>query len=129
MLWVLSSQKISFINKSVIVDDSKPVNLKKKAHGCFMIIAWVLFASTGIILARYYKFIFKEQKLFNSKFWFTLHYVLMILATMITLISFLIILSDLNWKWKSDKKSLEFAHSIFGIIAITFSIIQVLALV
>lgn len=26
---------------------------KKKAHGCLMIIAWIFFASTGIILSRY----------------------------------------------------------------------------
>jgi hypothetical protein len=26
---------------------------KRKAHGCLMVVAWILLASTGILLARY----------------------------------------------------------------------------
>lgn len=89
-----------------------------------MVIAWVLLATTGILAARYYKYIFPDVKLCKIDFWFHIHRPLMILVPVISLISFIVILSQLNWNWVSSSSSIGLAHSIFGIFTITLSIIQ-----
>ena len=50
----------------------------------------------------------------------------MISVPIVTMISFLVILSDLKWKWveTEDKKPI-YAHSIVGIITLAFSFVQV----
>jgi hypothetical protein len=54
-----------------------------------------------------------------------MHRPLMVLTTVLSIIGFFVILSDLNWKWVSQVNKVNFAHSIFGIFAISLSIIQV----
>ena len=52
----------------------------------------------------------------------------MILVTIITFTSFIVILSDMNWKWiiASNNTSVVFTHSIFGIITVSLTILQVI---
>jgi hypothetical protein len=54
-----------------------------------------------------------------------MHRPLMILTTLLSIAGFCVILSDLNWKWVSTINKVNFAHSLFGIFAISLSIIQV----
>ena len=91
-----------------------------------MVIAWLFFASTGILFARYYKFIFPEVKFNGVAFWFFVHRIFMIIVPTISVVSFIIILDQLKWRWVSNEKTIEFTHSIFGILAICFSVIQVI---
>ena len=49
----------------------------------------------------------------------------MISVPIISVTAFIVILADLEWKWVGQTLSLNFAHSILGIITIGFSIIQV----
>ena len=98
---------------------------KAKAHGCLMVIAWILFASTGILVARYYKHLLPSKMYCGVKFWFVLHRPIMISVPVLSLIAFLVILSDLDWQWVETSEQLNFAHSIFGIVTISLSIIQV----
>ena len=111
-----------------------------------MVIAWMFFASTGILFARfqlnsirlyclifkifkyfhrYYKYLLPNTKLCGVKFWFVVHRPAMICVPIISIISFLIILSDENWTWIPLDEPAVFAHSIFGIVAIGFSFFQV----
>lgn len=60
------------------------------------------------------------------QFWFFVHRPLMISVPIISLIAFLVILSDLKWKWVDSTEQPHFAHSIIGIITISFSFIQVI---
>ena len=100
--------------------------LKPKVHGCLMIFAWLLCASTGILFARYYKFIFPKKQLLGVEFWFFVHRTLMISVPIITLSAFLVILSDLNWKWIAiESGNPVFLHSIIGITTLSFSFVQV----
>ncbi len=66
-----------------------------------------------------------ETKYFNFEFWFLIHLILMIATPVLAFISFLVILSDLNWNWIDQTSSIDFAHSILGICTVSFSILQV----
>jgi hypothetical protein len=90
-----------------------------------MIIAWMVFASTGIIIARYYKFILPNAKPCDVQFWFFLHRPLMVCVPIISVAAFIIILANLDWTWVETENTIMFAHSIFGIVAIGLSLIQV----
>jgi hypothetical protein len=39
--------------------------------GIMMIAAWILCASIGVVVARYYKPVWLEEKLLGEKVWFT----------------------------------------------------------
>lgn len=101
-------------------DDRKAV-----AHGCIMIIAWILFSSIGMLLARYYKDFYKTRRLCRTRIWFAFHRPLMITTFLLTLIAFIIILSDQNWHWIDKDETLEFIHSLFGITAICLAFLQI----
>ncbi len=86
----------------------------------------MMFASTGILVARYFKFMLPDVKLCKIKFWFLLHRPLMVCVTLISIASFIIILWGVEWKWVDPDESVIFAHSIFGIVTIGLAIIQVI---
>ncbi|CAF0731318.1 unnamed protein product [Brachionus calyciflorus] len=113
---------LSTMNKTNSIQ-SKPL-AKQKAHANLMIIAWIFLASSGIIIARYYDYIFKNINWFKIKFSKMLHILLMIFVPILSIISFFVILSDNNWKWVERNAGLKFAHSIVGIIAVSLSVIQ-----
>jgi len=98
---------------------------KAKAHAIIMAFSWMLFASTGIIIARYFKFMLPEKKLLGTKIWFTIHRPLMVFTCTLSIIALLIILAYLDWKWIKTSEPVNFAHSIFGIVTISLSFFQV----
>ena len=63
----------------------------------------------------------------DVKLWFNIHRILMILLQSVTITGFFVILFDSHWKWiKYSKENLvNFLHSIFGIVLIGFSVVQV----
>jgi uncharacterized membrane protein len=63
-------------------------------------------------------------KIINMPIWFNVHRTFMILVPVISIISFLVILSFEQWSWVDQSNQLNFAHSIIGMITIGFSIIQ-----
>lgn len=98
---------------------------KKKAHGCLMVIAWMLFASTGIFIARYYKFLLPTKKVCGGQVWFALHRPIMVSVLLLSIISLIVILADQEWKWIETTETLNFTHSIFGMAAIGLAFLQV----
>lgn len=91
-----------------------------------MIFAWMMLASTGIVFARYYKFIFPDFKPFKLPVWFVVHRTFMMLVPIVTITGFIVILADQDWTWLDQSIALNFAHSIIGIITLSFSVIQML---
>ena len=91
-----------------------------------IVFAWLFCASTGILFARYYKYIFPNVKLMNVQFWFFIHKPLMISVPIVSIIAFIIILSQLKWTWVDSTNQAAFAHSIIGILTISFSFLQVI---
>ncbi|CAF1221499.1 unnamed protein product [Adineta steineri] len=103
--------------------DSAQSNLMK-AHGIIMIFTWILFVSTGIILARYFKQTWPNKKLCGHPIWFAVHRALMPCTALLTIIAFILILVYEKGKWIEKDEQPEFAHSIVGILVICFVIIQ-----
>jgi hypothetical protein len=95
-----------------------------KAHGIIMIFTWILFVSTGILIARYFKPSWPEHKIFGKPIWFAAHRTLMTSVAILTIIAFILILVFENGKWVSQTTQPDFAHSIVGIIVISFTVIQ-----
>ena len=97
-----------------------------------MVLAWLLFASTGIIISRYYKKSFWDIRIFGKDLWFVLHRPLMTFATILTLIAFIVILSQFKWLWvvaswgTSSFSYTETTHSIVGMFVIGLSFFQVI---
>ena len=95
---------------------------------CLMIFAWLFCVSTGIILARYYKFILPSIKIQKMMFWFQAHRALMIFTPICSIAGFLVMLAELDWKWVPITSKVSFAHSIMGMVVIGLSFIQVIFL-
>lgn len=98
---------------------------KTKTHGSMMAIAWMLFAAVGIHVARYNKSLLPGKKLCGVQIWFSIHRPIMMSAGLFSVIAFLVILAEADWKWIPVSESAAFAHSIFGIVCIGLAIIQV----
>jgi hypothetical protein len=62
-----------------------------KAHGCLMIIAWMMSASLAIIMARYYKPMWPNDRMCGHRIWFAVHRGCMIVAMVCTIIGFILI--------------------------------------
>ncbi|XP_036410734.1 putative ferric-chelate reductase 1 [Megalops cyprinoides] len=61
-----------------------------KFHGAFMLIAWVTAASTGVLIARYFKPDWQDQTIFGQKVWFQVHRGVMTLAVLLTCAGFVL---------------------------------------
>ncbi|CAF4085300.1 unnamed protein product [Adineta steineri] len=95
-----------------------------KAHGIIMIFAWIVLVSTGILTARYFKKSWSTRKICGKAVWFAIHRTLMTSVAILTLIAFILILVYKKGQWISQKNQREFAHSIVGILVISFAVIQ-----
>jgi len=95
-----------------------------KAHGIIMIFTWILFVSTGILVARYFKPLWPNRKICGKLIWFAVHRAIMMSVAILTIIAFILILVYKQGTWISRLDQREFAHSIIGIIIISFTVIQ-----
>lgn len=89
-----------------------------------MLFAWILFVSTGILIAQFFKKAWPDQKICGKPIWFAMHRAMMLCAATFTITGFILILVYKKGKWVSVDGPIQFAHSIFGIIVISFAIIQ-----
>jgi hypothetical protein len=111
-----------------------------------MIVAWLVLSSVGIFTSRnleinhviksykinliwliqgYYKYIFPKVKIFDVQFWFVAHRSLMVSTLLVSLGSFVVILYHMGWTWITPAFTINFAHSIVGIITIGLTFFQV----
>jgi hypothetical protein len=100
-----------------------------QSHGLIMILAWMLFGSTGILFARYgrsFRFGARRQ-LLGKAAWFQIHRLLLSLTPLLTLVGFLLILVRAGGQWVNPQTSdlRLFAHSILGGIIVCCVIIQI----
>ncbi|CAF3698702.1 unnamed protein product [Rotaria sp. Silwood1] len=99
------------------------------AHGTVMVFAWMIFAPTGILIARYGRLlhISVRRKLLGETIWFQVHRLALSLAALTTLLGFFLILVEAQSTWvdiNSDGQLL-YAHSILGVLIVCFAITQV----
>jgi hypothetical protein len=93
--------------------------------GSIMIVAWLLLATNGIIFARYYKHLLPKTKPCGIQIWFHLHRTLMVSVLVLNIAGLIVILFDLNWNWVNPDRKVEFTHSIFGILVVILTVVQV----
>lgn len=93
-----------------------------KAHGIIMTVVWVLLASTGVFLARYFKSTWAKHSLCGERVWFALHRLSMSLTTVLTLLGFIFIFKHKKGTWVDDDQSSK--HAILGAIVTVLSFIQ-----
>ncbi|CAF1575699.1 unnamed protein product, partial [Adineta steineri] len=72
-----------------------------QAHGMVMILAWMVFASTGILFARYGRSLKlgSRRQLLGKAVWFQIHRFLLSLTPILTLLGFLLILVHAGGQW------------------------------
>ncbi|XP_064625393.1 ferric-chelate reductase 1-like [Lineus longissimus] len=95
-----------------------------KAHGCLMVLAWVFFASFGMLSARYYKTMWPNAGLCSEKVWFAVHRFCMSSAVILTCIAFILIFV-MNEGYSYGLEGLPHkAHPILGIIVTILCILN-----
>ncbi len=76
---------------------------------------------------RYNKGFLPDTKICGIQIWFHIHRPAMIFSLIFTVVAFFLILDYLKWKWVENTKATEYtyAHSIMGILCVTFTFVQV----
>jgi hypothetical protein len=97
------------------------------AHGTVMVIAWMMFASTGILFARYGRLLHvnRRVKILGELIWFQIHRLALCIAAIATLLGFFLILAQAEGQWTDNDNGRLFAHSICGVIIVCCAQIQV----
>jgi len=99
------------------------------AHGTVMVFAWMVFAPTGIFIARYGRFLHigTRRKLLGDSIWFQVHRLALALAAIATLLGFFLILVETQSTWVdlNSDGSMLYAHSIMGVLIVCFATIQI----
>ena len=99
-----------------------------QAHALVMILAWMTFSSTGILVARYGRSfrVGTQRQILGKAFWFQIHRLLLSLTPLLTFLGFYFIVVRSAGRWSNPQISLNgFIHSIFGIVTIFDSVIQI----
>ncbi|CAM4874460.1 unnamed protein product [Rotaria socialis] len=96
------------------------------AHGTVMIFAWMVFASTAILFARYGRAIRfgSKDKFLGEKNWFQIHRLLACLTSVTTLLGFFLILVQTNAEWVRVDEGQTFVHSVLGGIIVCCALWQ-----
>jgi len=115
-----SEAKINFASSIYVPTSSR--SWLVKVHAILGIIAWIFLGSIGILLARYYKPMWPNHVMASFRVWFSFHRPIMIFVTLLTLLSFLFALIELEWEWSVDGN--ELTHMILGLIVIVCSLIN-----
>jgi hypothetical protein len=99
------------------------------AHGTVMILAWMVFGSTGLLFARYGRVLrFRNQRqLLGRSIWFQTHRFLLSISSLLTLTGFFFIIVHRRGQWVNPITNgiPLFTHSIFGGIAVCCVILQI----
>ncbi|RNA19586.1 ferric-chelate reductase 1 [Brachionus plicatilis] len=119
-LYQPSESQVEFASNIYVT--TSPRSWLVKVHAILGIIAWVFLGSIGILLARYYKPLWPNQVLNSFRVWFSFHRSIMIFVTLLSLLSLLFALVELNWNWSSNGN--DYLHSILGVIVIICSCIN-----
>lgn len=95
-----------------------------RVHGIIMIFTWILVASTGVIVARYFRGAWANVILFGKPAWFTSHRLVMSIVAILTMLGFLFVLVFLGGTWVDKGPTRQYAHSITGVIVISIAFFQ-----
>nr|CAH0100345.1 unnamed protein product [Daphnia galeata] len=117
-----SSLALTVTNALCIQYFTEPSRVLKQLHGSFMVIAWLMAASTGLLMPRYMKKTWVGKQFMKKDLWFVYHRGLMVLAWTLTVAGFIIIFVDVGG-WVSESVS-ENPHPLIGCITTVLAFIQ-----
>ncbi|XP_072024044.1 putative ferric-chelate reductase 1 isoform X2 [Amphiura filiformis] len=116
-----SPEQFSFTDFEDAVGGMEGLPLQK-SHGSLMVIAWVGFASVGIVMARFFKPMWPDTKICGVAVWFALHRTFMVMTFLCTVAAFIIIFIHTGYYFTPDEGLPRFLHALFGTI-VTFCVI------
>lgn len=90
-----------------------------RLHAAFMLLAWIGTASTGILLARYFKQTWVGSSLCGKDQWFMWHRTFMVLTWALTVAGFIIIFVEIGG-WSGEQNP----HAILGTVTTVLCFIQ-----
>lgn len=112
-----SESSIEFADKIYVSNTSTSArSWLIKVHAILGIIAWIFLGSIGILLARYFKPLWPNRVVYSFRVWFSLHRPMMVFVCLLTLLSLLFALIEMEWKFSADGNAL--VHSILGLIVV-----------
>ncbi|KAG9468441.1 hypothetical protein GDO78_022726 [Eleutherodactylus coqui] len=114
---LISSTKVD-LTSFVTVGTQSGISSAVIGHGALMLIAWMTTGSIGMIMARYMKNAAGKPFLGKAA-WFQVHFYLMILTVILTLIAFIMVFASIA-AWRSVKGP----HPVLGCIVMTLSFLQ-----
>ncbi|XP_076441080.1 putative ferric-chelate reductase 1 [Babylonia areolata] len=120
---LVSTQSASLLDFTVDIGVS-PASVFIKAHGSLMIVAWIFAASIGIIMARYFKDVWKDSACCGQKIWFQIHRACMVTAFLATAAAFIIIFVEVGGYSDIQGENYKKAHPILGIIVTALTVIN-----
>lgn len=112
-----ASEAVSLSDTSEIGGRS---NILYRLHGAFMVIAWIGCASTGILLARYFKQTWVGSQICGKDQWFAWHRIIMATAWTLTCAAFIIIFVQIQG-WYGETSN---PHGIIGCITMVLAFVQ-----
>jgi hypothetical protein len=119
---IVSGSSINFTAGGASTQSALTYTLAK-AHGCLMILAWVLFASIGIVMARYYKDMWPNNSIIGEKVWFILHVSCQIMCFLCVTSAFILIFCQIGG-YSNSLQDPYTAHPILGIITFSLAFIN-----
>lgn len=118
----ISSSSVVLTNALCIMYFKEASRVLKQLHGSFMVIAWLMAASAGVLMPRYMKKTWVGKQFMKKDLWFVFHQGLMVLAWCLTVVGFIIIFVDVGG-WVSESVS-ENPHPLIGCITTVLAFIQ-----
>ncbi|KAH9491836.1 DOMON domain-containing protein frrs1L [Bulinus truncatus] len=120
--YFISDSSTSAASYKTITSQNSDNNGLVKTHGCLMVVAWILLASIGTVVARFYKPVLNGT-LISQKVWFQLHRSSMVLVLCVTAAAFIIIfVKEKEWSKLEGEESYLRGHPIMGVIVMILTI-------
>ena len=119
---MVSEEKV-FLNISshISTKDTKPLI---RAHGCLMVLAWILFANVGMFTSKFCKKILPGKQILKADVWFRVHQGCMTLALILSIAGATILWVDRGVKPLKLENLKNNPHSALGMVVICAAVIQ-----
>ncbi|CAL1530743.1 unnamed protein product [Lymnaea stagnalis] len=119
-----TSSQIDFRDTSVDISLETSDYPLIKAHGCLMVIAWMISASIGLGFARFLKPLWPEYMPCGLKVWFAVHRGTMVLAFLLGCAGFILVFVEVQDYSEIVGEDYKKAHPILGIITTSLLVIN-----
>ncbi|XP_064625176.1 ferric-chelate reductase 1-like [Lineus longissimus] len=116
---VITDEAVDFQEAKIHYGQAIPLMIQ--LHATFMLVAWMALAGFGIVISRHFKNVFTKF-VCGSQRWFQIHRWVMFALYTLTMVSMVLIIAYIQGWTK-----IALLHSIFGMIAISLSTLQVVA--